>query len=527
MFQKMLQTLKLARKLANRDQAERRLTNLLHLGELLQQQSLVSSGIDNLLNWFNQQQDDSADEAELRLESDDSLVKIITIHKSKGLQFPVVFLPYLWDCYPLKAGRNDPVYFHDDNFHATVDLGSAAIGQHFLRADKERLAEDVRLLYVALTRARSKVYLAWGEAGSGSRGRSSSSQTALAYILHSKQTPAQLTLEPASGIPDAEALPEELKAFVDRANGDIELKMLPEPGSGDAVIESSPPGQNLHARIFHAKPQHSWRISSFSSLTRDIHQPAAVSGRDTSSDAILNFPAGSNIGLFLHALYEHLDFIQDIDAQCRELLTRYAPRFGLELDDRLTALTYWVKQVVETPLLQPGLKLAMLSKRQRLNELGFDFSLDHANIEEINRFFAARQNKPQSDITTQDFRGLITGVIDLVFEFEGKYYLADYKSNYLGNSLKDYSPQNLQQAMLDRRYDLQCLLYSLALHRYLRQRVKKYSYRDHFGGAYYLFLRAMRVDSGSSFGVHFERPDEVEIEMLDNLFNYQNTVLEP
>ncbi|NNE64315.1 MAG: UvrD-helicase domain-containing protein, partial [Gammaproteobacteria bacterium] len=200
MFQQMLQTLKLAEKLANRDQAERRLTNLLHLGELLQQQSLVSSGIDNLLNWFNQQQqNNSSEEAELRLESDHSLVKIITIHKSKGLEFPVVFLPYLWDCYPVTASRNDPVYFHDDDFNATIDLGSAAIGQHYLRADKERLAEDVRLLYVALTRARSKVYLAWGEAGSRGRG-GNSTQTALAYLLHSTQTPDQLTVTPAAGI---------------------------------------------------------------------------------------------------------------------------------------------------------------------------------------------------------------------------------------------------------------------------------------------------------------------------------------
>ena len=524
MFQKMLQTFRLAEKLANRDQAERRLTNLLHLGELLQQQSLVSSGIDNLLNWFGQQQDDATDEAELRLESDDSLVKIITIHKSKGLEFPVVFLPYLWDCYPVDGKRKDPVYFHDDDFNAAIDLGSEAIGQHYLRADKERLAEDVRLLYVALTRARSKVYLAWGEAGSRTHS-GSSSQTALAYLLHSTQTPEQLTFEPASGIPNAEAIPEALQTFVDKANGDIELKMLPEADLSDAVIENSPTAQSIQARIFHPKAQPGWRISSFSSLTRDIHQPPAMSDRDTSGDAILNFPAGSNIGLFLHALYEHLDFTGDIDAQCLDLVAQYAPRFGLKLDDRVKDLMHWVKQVVGTPLLQPGLKLSMLSNGQRLNELGFDFSLDRANIEEINWFFADRQNKPSFDITAHDFRGLITGVIDLVFEFDGKYYLADYKSNYLGNSLKDYSPQSLQQAMLDRRYDLQSLLYSLALHRYLRQRIKDYSYQDHFGGAYYLFLRAMRADSGSHFGVYFECPDETEIEMLDTLFSYRNTVL--
>ena len=527
MFQQMLQTLKLAEKLAKRDQAERRLTNLLHLGELLQQQSLVSSGIDNLLNWFNQQQQiNAAEEAELRLESDHTLVKIITIHKSKGLEFPVVFLPYLWDCYPVNATRNDSVYFHDDNFQATIDLGSGAIDQHYLRADKERLAEDIRLLYVALTRARSKVYLAWGEAGS--RGRAgNSSQTALAYLLHSKQTPGQLTIEPAAGIPHAEVMQQELKAFAGKTCGDIELLMLPDSNADKNIIEKSPPAKNIQAGSFQAKIQHSWRISSFSSLTRDVHQPLAASDRDPYGDAILNFPAGSDIGLFLHALFEHLDFSKDIDTQCQDLLPRYAPRFGLEIADRLAEVTHWVKQVVETTLIQPGLKLSVLSSQQRLNELAFDFAVDHANINEINSFFANRQHSPSIDITTQDFRGLITGVIDLVFEYKGKYYLADYKSNYLGNSLEDYAPKSLQQAMLDRRYDLQLLLYSLALHRYLRQRIKDYRYQRHFGGAYYLFLRAMRPGSGSDFGVHFECPAEADIEALDTLLDYQSTLLVP
>ena len=228
MFQQLMQTFKLAEKLGQRQQAERKLTNLLHLGELLQQQSLLSSGMDNLLDWFYQQRQNSvSEEAELRLETDCSLVKIVTIHKSKGLEFPVVFLPYLWDCYAVNRSQNQPVYFHNNDLEALIDLGSDHIDRHYLSADKERLAEDIRLLYVALTRARSKVYLAWGEAGA--RGRSgNSSQTAIAYLLHSKQTPEQLNLEAANGIPHPEAFTEALEAFVRKACGDIELVGLPD-----------------------------------------------------------------------------------------------------------------------------------------------------------------------------------------------------------------------------------------------------------------------------------------------------------
>ncbi len=526
MFQHMMQAFKLAEKLAVRDQAERRLTNLLHLGELLQQQSLTSNGIDNLLNWFHhQRQNNTSEEAELRLESDQSLVKIITIHKSKGLEFPVVFLPYLWDCYAITANQDQPVYFHNEALRAVIDLGSENIDRHRLGADKERLAEDIRLLYVALTRARSKVYLAWGEAGL--RGRSgNSSQTAMAYLLHSKQTPEQLNLTAASGIPAPLALPEELQSFACNAAGEIEILCLPTSRPDSKVIGKSQTTADIQAREYDAVMQHSWRISSFSSLTRDIHQPSAASDRDPRGDAILNFPAGSHVGLFLHAVFEHLDFNADIDSQCAELLRRYAPKFGLELDDRIPQVCHWVQQVVETTLIQPGLKLSVLSNQQRLNELTFDFALDHADIAGINQFFADRQNPPANVIAAQDFRGIVTGVIDLVFEYDGKYYLADYKSNYLGNSLADYSQENLQQAMLDRRYDLQLLLYSIALHRYLRQRIKDYSYQLHFGGAYYLFLRAMRKNNASDFGVYFECPTQADIEALDALLNYHNAIVQ-
>ncbi len=516
MFQKLLQSFKLGLKLSARDQAERRLTNLLQLGELLQQQSLRSGGIDNLLNWFHQQRHESvSEEAELRLESDRSLVKIVTIHKSKGLEYPVVFLPYLWSCRAIDA-KKDVVLFHDDALEAVVDLGSSQLETHALLADKERLAEDIRLLYVALTRARSKVYLAWGEAGS--RGRSgNSSQTALAYLLHSKQTPRDLNEQYANGINGPETLRSDLIAFANAAGRDIELLDLPLATEGDTVEDIYGVDVDLQTRDFQASEQSAWRVSSFSSLTRDIHQVANTGNSISQGDEILDFPAGSRVGLLLHAIFEHLDFQSNIEAQCQDLLPRHASRFGLDFSDRLPVLIAWFKETLQTPLLQPGLSLSVLSCQQRLDELAFDFALDHADIPMLNAWLARKTDQLTAPISAQNFRGLISGIIDLVFEYDGKYYLADYKSNFLGSSLDDYRVDKLKRAMLDRRYDLQLHIYSIALHRYLRQRIRNYDYQQHFGGAYYLFLRAMRRSSGADFGVYYEKPCQSDIEELDAL----------
>ncbi|MCZ6667834.1 MAG: PD-(D/E)XK nuclease family protein, partial [Gammaproteobacteria bacterium] len=170
-----------------------------------------------------------------------------------------------------------------------------------------------------------------------------------------------------------------------------------------------------------------------------------------------------------------------------------------------------------SPLNDSGLTLSALSSEQRLNELAFDFALDHLTIDKLNLLLAQISGRSLTPIEVDNFGGMITGVIDLVFEYQGKYYLADYKTNYLGASLEDYSENNLQRAILDRRYDLQYLLYSIALHRYLSLRITDYAYERHFGGVYYLFIRAMRPQQESDYGVYFDLPDYADLSALDAL----------
>ena len=520
MFQQMLETLDLGTALAQQDAAERRLTNLMHLGELLQQQSRISPGIDALMGWLRRQMaGESGEEAELRLESDADLVKIVTIHKSKGLEYPVVFLPFLWRC-KLASKKASQIRYHDENNQAFIDLGSDQFESHALIAEKERLAEDLRLLYVALTRAKSKLYLAWGNAGDG-RSKGQPMHTALAYLLHSQQTPQDLETSIPRAFKDSAEMLSTLASFTQGCS-DIELIDLPAKAVEVPPTPSRSPDDKPEARVFSRELGPAWRINSFSSLTRDVHQVAFEGERISQGDAILDFPAGSHIGLLLHELLEHLDFDQEIAPQAQVLIAQRAAAYAINNPEQQQTLLNWLQQIVTTELNANGLRLDRLSRDRRLNELKFDFALDYFDIDAINALLQQGQAAVLQPIGTTDFRGLMTGIIDLVFEFDGRFYLADYKSNFLGASLDDYRPQKLAQAMLDRRYDLQALLYSLALHRYLRQRLPGYSYQQNFGGCYYLFLRAMRAQTGPAYGVHFERPDSARLELFEQLLAYSS-----
>jgi exodeoxyribonuclease V beta subunit len=517
MFESMLHKFEITSQLTQQDSNERRITNLLQLAELLQQQSMITAGMSPMLSWFRQQfEEDGNEDAELRLQDDEALVKIITIHKSKGLQYPIVFVPFLWSC--KQVDRAKAVYFHDAQLLPCVDLGSPDLEQNWLLAEKERLAEDVRLLYVALTRARAKVYLAWGEAGSPAR-PGYAKQTALAYLLHSKQTPHDLETTAADGFSAHMDLATDLEALVEASASAIELLPLPR-GDLSSVFASSElklPAAQLAK--FSRSSMTQWRINSFTALTRGIHQPAHFGATASQDDPVLDFPAGSHVGLLLHSLLENIDFQQDIRKQCTQLFPRLLPLAGISPEHESTLLA-WLEQIVSTPLDGAAMTLGNISSRQRLNELAFDFALDHLNIDALNQFMQSLSPQPLQAVSSPEFCGLITGVIDLVFEYQGRYYLADYKSNLLGSNLEDYRPENLQQAMLGRRYDLQALLYAVALHRLLALRLPNYDYEQHFGGCYYLFLRAMRPQHGRHYGIHFDRPELKTIQQLDQLMKF-------
>ena len=507
MFQQMLRHMQLAETVSCNTLPERRLTNLLHLGELLQQAAREHPGMDELLAWFRSRLDEPVDdEAELRLESDEDLVKIVTIHSSKGLEFPLVFIPYLWDCRPRTVGK-ELLKFHRGR-ESCLDAGSAQENVHLRLAEQERLAEDIRLAYVAMTRAESALYLVWGQAGRDA------GKTALAWLLHPCQSRQDLDRDTPNAFAGLDALLPDIDLLASRSAGNIQPMRIPDEGSSTVVPQQSD-SLELAPMDFSGRIARDWRISSFSALTRNVHSGPSISRDHMENDFALQFPAGSHVGSYLHTLLENIDFQADVAEQVLAQSQRIATRFDLDHERWGQVAAKWLERIILTPLDDAGLALRELSQQQRLNEIEFDFSTASVDVGRLNSLLDEAAGQALTALEMDSFQGMVNGIIDLVFEYQGKYYIADYKSNFLGGQFCDYRPPELEKAVLERRYDLQYLLYTLALHRYLGQRLQDYEYKLHMGGVYYLFLRGMRPETGPDCGVYFKLPERSLIEMLD------------
>jgi exodeoxyribonuclease V beta subunit len=494
---------------------ERCLTNLFHLAELLQQASKKHPSGEQLLSWMYQQENtEDNEDHQLRLESDEELVKIVTMHASKGLEFPIVFAAYLWHCKPADHNVRKSTSWHEESngtfqhyYSPWIDKSSA----EFKLADHERLAEDIRLSYVALTRASAHCHVFFDAAGSRT---GHAGHTALAWLLSDRK------------------LDLEHKYFVTKAT-DISLQSLQKKPN----ISILPAQENLTSKVLNKetissdaldvehierKIRSNWQIGSYSAMTRNVHQTTRVSSQVKTDDYALNFEAGAHVGNFLHTLLEHIDPTQDLLPQINKLTPSLTLRFGLKQKPETEDLTGWMHNVLHTPLNKQGMTLAGLDREHTRHELEFDLSANNVQCNKLNTLLREQSSHELPPLDFKKFQGMITGIIDLVFEHEGKYYIADYKSNLLGRKFEDYSLENLSIDISARRYDLQYLIYTLALHRHLKQRLKNYSYERDFGGVYYLFLRAMHPKSATDYGVYFTCPDARLIEKLDNeIFNYQ------
>ena len=544
MFLSLVEQLTHSQTFKQQGEADRSMTNLLQLGELLQYASKQYTDMHALITWFEQQcLDPSGEEAELRLESDADSVKLVTLFAAKGLEYGIVFLPYLWDL--RNIDKNSPIFYHNENQQLQADIGadtnSEEFKQHLYLADHERIAEQCRLIYVALTRSVACCHVVWGNIGKLPYGCSDNS--ALGYLLHSKQSAEDLQNKPLSCLARSSWSKGEIAADLDNllqtSEDNITIAALGELNQhsfndifSKNTIESEifKQDEGLENKHFTRSLSNPWRIVSFSSLSKNIsHQRHYIEAINT--DKILNFPTGKRTGLYLHRLLEYIDFKADIKAQVDQLNQRLLPRYGLSLEDYNQTTQDWLYEVINAPLNASGLKLSELSKQQCLHEMDFHFSIQQSshdknenfsypvnkvNIQKLNQLFSQYAKQPLQAITQANFQGLVNGVIDLIFEYQGRYYLVDYKSNYLGNCLDNYHHPNMHTEIYSRRYDLQYMLYSIALHRFLQNRLPDYNYETHFGGVYYLYLRGMRIENET--GVFFTVPESCFIEQLNHLF---------
>ena len=499
-------------------QHERSLTNMLHLFELLQQASQRHRLPRQLLSWLQNQCDAPIplSEAELRLESDANLIRIVTQHGCKGLEYPIVFIPFASRYKdPIRFGNtiNEVLEYHDrDSYQPQAQLGYTTDAALLTR--EEGHAETIRLLYVAITRARSRCYLC-ATPFKGYEG-----------------SPLGATLGLTAG---AELL-DGMQQLVARSSGTIQL--LEVDTTANAVPPLSPPPlapMPLSAAPFNGTIERNWWLSSFTALTHNLSQGGisqpdrdqlstiTIEGSATTPPAPLGLrftlTKGAATGNLLHDTLEQTDFSRPLWATT---LVRPLARFGALADADQPQLIQWLDEVVATPLLganeTTAPRLADLDWGTTLRETEFYFPLQQLQISALQQLLSHHRGEPATlaPLSRRQLQGMMHGFIDLIFEWQGRYYVADYKSNWLGDGYDAYQPHALEQDMRRHNYDLQYLIYSLALHRYLQRRLPDYAPEQHLGGVYYLYLRGMHPQQQG--GVYYHPLSPALLQQLDQLF---------
>ncbi|MCK5727425.1 MAG: exodeoxyribonuclease V subunit beta [Thiotrichaceae bacterium] len=492
--------------LSSRGELERTLTNIHHLLEVLQlQASEKKMNMSKLLQWFTavQQDVDLYDAQVLRLESDKEAINIVTVHGAKGLEYPIVFCPDLWRH---DTDRDKSTAHFTKDQQAYVDLGSDAFDQHKALEDNEQQAENLRLLYVAITRAKYRCIVYWVS--------QNNPKSSLSYILeqhagsdwHHRLASLQ------------QAFPE----FIEYSELPCEYEVTP-----TLDIQQNHQQEPLQCRSIKREINpNPWVMSSYSGLAHHSMDVAVlpelpvdkVEENEARSVVKDELPKGAHTGNLVHDLLEYNSFAslavapltQDYIVLRDEGITRYAgdSHFDTDLLDEL------LQHTVNTALSVDDLDftLANLSESQCLKEMPFYFKVAGLKTQDINTLLS--YDPAYLALNWQQMRGQLTGFIDLVCEYQGRYYVMDYKTNYL----EHYTKETMTQAMHEHNYGLQYWLYSLVLHRYLQKSLAGYDYSTHFGGVRYLFVRGMNPDVPCS-GVFESYPELSVLEDFAAIFD--------
>ncbi|MFH5821152.1 UvrD-helicase domain-containing protein [Georgenia sp. AZ-5] len=538
---------------------ERTLTDLRHVGQSLHLAAVQDRlGVSALTDWLRRRvaeaEEDYAEERSRRLETDAAAVQVVTTHASKGLEFPVVYVPFGWDRY---ESRTPPILrYHDDGGTRLLHVGGQ--GSEGYDAARERhlaeeRGEDLRLLYVALTRAATQVVVHWAPSSNSAGGP-------LSRLLLGGAAPGEQPPEKVSVAAD-DAITAALTALCARTGGAIALEQVTQR---PAPARWSPPGRGrpeLAVARLDRVLDHSWRRTSYTGLTAaahaegvgsepettgiqdeaDVAVTTAVAAADPAREIVspmADLPAGAAFGTLVHEILEHVDTAAaDLDAEllarCQEAVTARAP--GVDAAQLARALGL----VMATPLgpLAGGATLADFPPSDRLAELEFELPLGGgdtpsgpaATLDDVAALL--RRHLPADDVFAAyadrlaglgeaQLRGYLTGSIDAVLrrrdgEVPG-YLVVDYKTNRLGPleeplTAWHYRPEAVAEAMMQAHYPLQLLLYLAALHRYLRWRQRGYAPERHLAGGLYLFVRGMcgpgtPAPGGAPYGVMAWRP---------------------
>jgi exodeoxyribonuclease V beta subunit len=540
----------LPRRLLARTDGERLLTDLRHIAQSLHAAAVEGHlGPAALVDWLRHRIDEAAvdvgTERSRRLESDAAAVQVITIHRSKGLEFPVVHVPFAWDRFV-----PDPTVplLHDGSARVLDVGGESGEGwkERCARHRAEEAGEDLRLLYVALTRAKCQVVTWWVPS-------TTTASAPLHRLLIGRPAPGTELAQSYRIPPDTAAL-DALRALSAPELAVEEVGARPDaafaPAAASTVV--------LEAAVFAREIDRQWRRTSYSALTAAaghhavgpalgaVSEPEETGTEDEAdielealapeADAVpidtvpidtvpspmADLPLGTGFGTLVHAVFEVADLsapdlLTELTTHCTEQMVRN-PVPGLDAATLAAALL----PAAQTPLgpLTGGLRLADIAPRDRLAELDFELPLAGGDQAGVRRLLLGelapllRRHLPADDplhaypdalesaaLVGQPLRGYLTGSIDAVLRLPtGSFVVVDYKTNWLGPfeaegraplTSAHYTPERLAEAMIGANYPLQSLLYGVALHRYLRWRLPGYAPSRHLGGALYLFVRGM------------------------------------
>ena len=541
-----------ARMLAAQD-GERRLTDLRHVGQLLHAAATADQlGATALTGWLRRRiaeagHDGGDEERSRRLESDAEAVQVLTIHRSKGLEFPIVYFPYLWEPGYIPDG---PVTYHDPaaGDARTVDVGleGGDFAAHKAQQLEEERGEDLRLAYVALTRAQHQAVVWWA-------GAWSAADSPLSRLLFARDAAGNVASTGGRTPSDAEA-GRRFAALAAAAEGCIAVERA-SLGTPQAWSRPLPAPETLGTSDFDRRLDWDWRRTSYSDITAGAHaarvasepeapgtvedEPAAavvVQVAPVEEDhaelrllpsPLAGMPAGVRIGTLMHRVLEATDFAApDLEAALTAELARAQVRGQVDVGDP-AAVVAGLRAALETPLgpLLGGLRLCDVARADRLDELDFELPLAGGDaptgrialdaVAAVLRAhlapgdplsgYAARLEDPA---LRPNLRGYLTGSIDLVIRTGGRYAIADYKTNWLAAPDEEltawhHRPAALRAELERAHYGLQALLYTVALHRYLRWRLPDYDPEQALAGVAYLFLRGM---SGAGTPVVGETP---------------------
>lgn len=570
------------------DGGERSLSNYFQIAEIVQSVNSKVVGSNAQLLWFkelvlNNKGELSEDITKKHLESEQSLVKVMTIHKSKGLEFPIVFTPYESGFMALKS-KDSAVYYDPDSKKVSyaLDRDNKIKGKSVKDlVEVAALQEQERLLYVALTRAKLANFISLPSCIS-LNGKTYQSPLKKLISIVSKDDSADSKGKPSKRATkkskDKEVGIDTTKDVVVNDPPKTQLKAVENPDLFKKLetveldecveLQNSISQEGEVSSLDKGSVDNSFTVTSYSAITSGAHNDMFASSVDEKETSVedgdsddskdkdlinFNFAKGSTAGSFLHKIMEIVLAKDDVDKTDKDSLYNFVnsqlkydfyhlvSKSGDDEDaknEKIVALSSWLYDILNANLLPKAkdgdqVKLSNLKALDCARELDYflpckDFKVRvlngicHDFYESEVKAYEMLSVPELPDLKKSNFKGYMNGSLDLVAKFDTetgpKFYMIDYKSNYLGNSFSQYTQQKILKSIFESRYDVQILFYSLALYRFLKTTLPNFSYEKDFGGVMYLYLRGMNSFDTKSPGQFYVKPSEALIDRLDRLF---------